>query len=103
MLQWRCATFAGTAREGGCRGGGRADGRRMGAPHVLDGSLRFSSLRSSPSNACPFLAFRLPSHQDNGLKSCLVLSGVTSEEKLLSKANTVAPDFYCDDITKFFS
>ena len=40
--------------------------------------------------------------KDNGLQSCLVLSGVTSEEKLLSDANTIAPDVYCDDITKFF-
>merc|ERR1712070_1092354 len=39
---------------------------------------------------------------DNGLKSVLVLSGVTSEEKLLSEENEIEPDFYCDDITKFF-
>jgi len=40
--------------------------------------------------------------KDNGLKSCLVLSGVTTEEKLLSDANSVTPDYYCDDITAFF-
>ena len=40
--------------------------------------------------------------KDNGLKSVLVLSGVTSEEKLLSEENEIEPDFYCDDITKFF-
>jgi len=39
---------------------------------------------------------------DNGLKSCLVLSGVTTEEKLLSKENEVTPNYYCDDITAFF-
>ena len=39
---------------------------------------------------------------DNGLKSCLVLSGVTTEEKLLSKENQVTPNYYCDDITAFF-
>jgi 4-nitrophenyl phosphatase/phosphoglycolate phosphatase len=40
---------------------------------------------------------------DNGLKSLLVLSGVTSEEKLLSPENTITPDFYADDINAFFS
>ena len=39
---------------------------------------------------------------DNGLKSLLVLSGVTTEEKLLSPENTITPDFYSDDITAFF-
>jgi len=39
---------------------------------------------------------------DNGLKSLLVLSGVTSEEKLLSTENTITPDFYADDINAFF-
>jgi len=40
--------------------------------------------------------------RDNGLKTCLVLSGVTSEEKLLSPDNKVAPDFYCDSIKDFY-
>jgi phosphoglycolate/pyridoxal phosphate phosphatase family enzyme len=40
---------------------------------------------------------------DNGLMSLLVLSGVTSEEKLLSQENTITPDFYADDINSFFS
>mmetsp|Transcript_67362 Transcript_67362/g.152425 ORF Transcript_67362/g.152425 Transcript_67362/m.152425 type:complete len:94 (+) Transcript_67362:163-444(+) len=39
---------------------------------------------------------------DNGLKSLLVLSGVTTEEKLLSDENKIEPDFFCDDITHFF-
>ena len=39
---------------------------------------------------------------DNGLKSLLVLSGVTSEEKLLSQENTITPDFYADSIADFF-
>jgi len=39
---------------------------------------------------------------DNGLKSLLVLSGVTSEEKLLSPDNTIAPDYYADTINDFF-
>lgn len=39
---------------------------------------------------------------DNGLKSLLVLSGVTSEEKLLSKENTITPDYYADSIVDFF-
>ena len=39
---------------------------------------------------------------DNGLKSLLVLSGVTSEEKLLSPENTITPDFYADSINDFF-
>ena len=40
---------------------------------------------------------------DNGLKSLLVLSGVTSEEKLLSPQNIITPDYYADDITAFFA
>jgi phosphoglycolate phosphatase len=39
---------------------------------------------------------------DNGLKSVLVLSGVTSEEKLLSPENAITPDYYCEDINAFF-
>lgn len=39
---------------------------------------------------------------DNGLKSLLVLSGVTTEEKLLSEENTITPDFYADTINDFF-
>lgn len=39
---------------------------------------------------------------DNGLKTVLVLSGVTSEEKLLSEENKITPDFYADDINAFF-
>jgi len=39
---------------------------------------------------------------DNGLQSLLVLSGVTSEEKLLSPENTITPDFYADTINDFF-
>lgn len=39
---------------------------------------------------------------DNGLKSLLVLSGVTTEQKLLSPENEITPDFYADDINAFF-
>jgi len=39
---------------------------------------------------------------DNGLRSILVLSGVTSEEKLLSDSNPITPDYYCDSIVDFF-
>jgi phosphoglycolate phosphatase len=39
---------------------------------------------------------------NNGLKSLLVLSGVTSEEKLLSQENTITPDFYANSIVDFF-
>lgn len=39
---------------------------------------------------------------DNGLKSLLVLSGVTTEEKLLSAENKITPDFYADSIVDFF-
>jgi phosphoglycolate phosphatase len=39
---------------------------------------------------------------DNGLKSLLVLSGVTSEEKLLSPENSITPTFYADTINDFF-
>lgn len=40
---------------------------------------------------------------DNGLKSVLVLSGVTTEEKLLNPANAITPDFYADTINDFFT
>lgn len=40
---------------------------------------------------------------DNGLKSILVLSGVTSEQKLLSPENTITPDYYADTINDFFA
>lgn len=40
--------------------------------------------------------------QNNGLQSVLVLSGVTSEEKLLGDENTINPDYYCDSIVDFF-
>jgi len=39
---------------------------------------------------------------DNGLKTVLVLSGVTSEEKLLSEENTITPDYYAGTINEFF-
>jgi len=38
---------------------------------------------------------------DNGLQTVLVLSGVTSEEMLLSEENTVTPDFYSNTINDF--
>ena len=40
---------------------------------------------------------------ENGLQSLLVLSGVTTEEKLLSPENAIAPDFYADSIVDFFA
>ena len=40
---------------------------------------------------------------DNGLKSCLTLSGVTTEEKLLSAENKVVPDFYVDSIADYLN
>lgn len=39
---------------------------------------------------------------DNGLQSLLVLSGVTTEEKLLDSANTITPDYYAETINDFF-
>uniref|UniRef100_A0A7S0PYB2 Phosphoglycolate phosphatase n=1 Tax=Coccolithus braarudii TaxID=221442 RepID=A0A7S0PYB2_9EUKA len=39
--------------------------------------------------------------QNNGLKSCLTLSGVTTEEKLLSPDNAIKPDFYVESIAQF--
>ena len=38
---------------------------------------------------------------ENGLQSILVLSGVTSEAKLLSEDNTITPDYYTDSIADF--
>lgn len=39
---------------------------------------------------------------DNGLETCLTLSGVTTEKKLLSKENSIRPSFYVDSIADFF-
>jgi phosphoglycolate/pyridoxal phosphate phosphatase family enzyme len=39
---------------------------------------------------------------NNGLQSLLVLSGVCSEEKLLSEDNQITPDYYADTINDFF-
>ena len=39
---------------------------------------------------------------DNGLKTVLVLSGVTTEDKLLGDANEIVPDYYSDTINDFF-
>lgn len=39
---------------------------------------------------------------ENGLQSLLVLSGVTTEQKLLSPENTITPDYYADTINDFF-
>lgn len=39
--------------------------------------------------------------QNNGLLSCLTLSGVTTEEKLLSDANQIKPDYYVDSIADY--
>ena len=38
--------------------------------------------------------------QNNGLLSCLTLSGVTTEAKLLSEANEIKPDYYVDSIAQ---
>jgi len=38
---------------------------------------------------------------ENGLKTCLTLSGVTSEAKLLSPENEIKPDFYVDSIADY--
>ena len=39
--------------------------------------------------------------QNNGLLSCLTLSGVTTEGKLLSAENAIKPDYYVDSIAQF--
>lgn len=38
---------------------------------------------------------------DNGLKTCLTLSGVTTEAKLNSPENSIKPDFYVDSIADY--
>uniref|UniRef100_A0A6U2ZAY6 Phosphoglycolate phosphatase n=1 Tax=Lotharella globosa TaxID=91324 RepID=A0A6U2ZAY6_9EUKA len=38
---------------------------------------------------------------ENGLKSCLTLTGVTTEKKLLSDENKIIPDVYVDSINAF--
>lgn len=40
---------------------------------------------------------------ENGLLSLLVLSGVTTEEKLLGPENSITPDYYTDTINDFFA
>lgn len=39
---------------------------------------------------------------DNGLETCLTLSGVTTESKLLSPDNKIRPSFFVDSIADFF-
>merc|ERR1711990_1269541 len=39
--------------------------------------------------------------QNNGLLSCLTLSGVTTETKLLSPENAIQPDYYVGSIAQF--
>jgi 4-nitrophenyl phosphatase/phosphoglycolate phosphatase len=41
--------------------------------------------------------------RNNGLQTCLVLSGVTSEGEVQSPSNPHVPDTYVDDINAFFS
>jgi len=41
--------------------------------------------------------------KNNGLQTCLVLSGVTSEGEVQSPSNPHVPDTYVDDINAFFS
>jgi len=40
---------------------------------------------------------------DNGLQTVLTLSGVTSEDKLLSSSNKIRPEYYVDSIVDFFA
>lgn len=40
--------------------------------------------------------------QNNGLLSCLTLSGVTTQTKLLSEENKIKPDYYVDSIADFY-
>lgn len=40
---------------------------------------------------------------DNGIRTLLVLSGVTSELKLLSPENAIVPDYYTDTINDLFA
>jgi 4-nitrophenyl phosphatase/phosphoglycolate phosphatase len=39
---------------------------------------------------------------DNGLRTILTLSGVTTKEKLLSPENKIKPEYYVDSIVDFF-
>jgi phosphoglycolate/pyridoxal phosphate phosphatase family enzyme len=39
--------------------------------------------------------------QNNGLQTCLTLSGVTTETKLLSDENKIKPDYYVGSIAEF--
>lgn len=38
---------------------------------------------------------------DNGLRTCLTLSGVTTEEQVLGKDNHIIPEFYVDSVAEF--
>ena len=40
---------------------------------------------------------------DNGMQTVLTLSGVTSQDKLLSDENKIKPDYYVDSIADFFT
>ena len=41
--------------------------------------------------------------RDNGLRTILTLSGVTSERVLRSEENKIVPEFYVNSIADFFS
>jgi 4-nitrophenyl phosphatase/phosphoglycolate phosphatase len=59
----------------------------------------------SPSRMC-MVGDRLDTDilfgSDNGLSTILTLSGVTTQEKLLSPANKIKPNFYVNSIADFF-
>jgi len=65
---------------------------------------RYEPTTTSKMPCHPFLVTPspLPPVATAGLKSLLVLSGVTSEEKLLSDENKITPDFYADSIVDFY-
>ena len=77
----------------------------VGKPSPLMIDYLVAKYKISPSRMC-MVGDRLDTDilfgSDNGLSTILTLSGVTTQEKLLSPANKIKPNFYVNSIADFF-
>lgn len=77
----------------------------VGKPSPLMIDYLVEKYKISPSRMC-MVGDRLDTDilfgSDNGLSTILTLSGVTTEDKLLSPANKIKPNFYVNSIADFF-
>ena len=77
----------------------------VGKPSPLMIDYLVAKYKISPSRMC-MVGDRLDTDilfgSDNGLSTILTLSGVTTQEKLLSPSNKIKPNFYVNSIADFF-